>query len=263
MPWALAAAAVGTIAGAEISSSGAKSAANTEASAANNATQVQLQMFDQTQANEQPFLAAGTNALTQLQNGVGIGPGGGGPGTGSLNTPYGTPYNPQFQESPGYQFQLQQGTDAALNAASAHGGALGGNSLKALTSYGTGLANQDYYNYLNNYNTQYWNQYNAYTGQQNQQFNQLQTLAGSGQNAAANLGSLSSQTAGAVGNNIIGAGNASAAGTVASANTTGNALNNLGQNYLLSNAISGGNLFGSDPNALNPVGVTPSVFGGY
>lgn len=234
MPWGFAAAAIGTVAGAVISSNAAGDAANTEAQAANNATNTQLQMFDQTQANEAPYLQAGNNALVALQQGVGVGPGTNGTGVGSLNAPFTTA---QFQNSPGYQFQMQQGENAVLNNRSALGGVDSGNTLKALTQFGQGTANQDY-----------WNAYNAYTANQNQRFGQLQTLAGSGQNAAGNLGALGTQVGASVGNNIIGAGNASAAGTVATGNTISNGINNLSSNYLLFNALQGGSPFGGTPS---------------
>lgn len=185
-------------------------------------------MFNQTEANEAPYLTAGGNALTALQNGLGIG-GGNTSGVGSLNAPF---TMGQFQNSPGYQFQLQQGENAVLNNASATGGVNSGNTLKALTGYGQGVANQDY-----------WNAYNAYVNAQNQKFGQLQTVAGSGQNAAGNLGALGTQVGASVGNNIVGAGNASAAGQVGSANAIAGGINNttssLSQNYLLASLLNG------------------------
>lgn len=266
--WAAGIAAAGTIAGAEISSSAANSAASKEAKAAKQASATeltaqqqadatQLAMFNQTEANEAPYLAAGTNALTSLQSGVGT------PGApGVLSAPYSVPYAPNYQQSPGYQFQVQQGENAVLNSASATGGVNGGNTLKALTSFGQGLANTDYNQYLNNYNSQYWNQYNAYTNQQNQQFGQLQTLAGAGQNAAANLGGYGTSVANSIANtgvntaqsiagNITGAANAGAAATVAGANATSSGLNNLGSNFLLYNALNNGTLFGGGSGGVN------------
>lgn len=228
MPWGFAALAVGTVAAGAIAAGAAGSAANTEADASKNASQVQLGMFNQTEANEAPYLAAGGNALTALESGIGIGPGTNNTGTGPLNAPF---TMADFQNSPGYQFQLQQGENAVLNNASATGGVNSGNTLKALTQYGQGVANQDY-----------WNAYNAYTTAQNQKFGQLQTLAGSGQNAAANLGALGAQTGASVGNNIVNAGNASAAGTVGAANAVNNGINGLSQNYLLASALNSGSL---------------------
>lgn len=54
-----------------------------------------------------------------------------------------------FQTSPGYQFQLDQATQAGQRQAAATGRLDGGGTLAALTSLGSGLANQEYNNYLN------------------------------------------------------------------------------------------------------------------
>lgn len=96
-----------------------------------------------------------------------------------------------FQGSPGFQWQLQQGMDAIQNSASAQGGVVSGNTLKALQTYGQGLANQDWYNYLHT----------------------LLNLGGLGENAAAG-----------VGNAFMNQGNAQAAGTVGTTNALTNIL---------------------------------------
>lgn len=276
MPWGVAAAAVGS---AVIGGVASQSAANTEAHAANNATNLQKSMFDQTQSNLSPFMATGAGANTMLSELLGVTPqvnGGlqyqnmtdaqrsqawqailkadngnidqaradfsargamGGQGYNDLVPSLATPSQPlpqgmsigqlmkpftatQFQSSPGYQFQLTQGMDALNNNAAAKGPT--GNTLKDLMTFGQGLANQDYYNAAN-----------LYMGQNSQLYNFLSGLSGNGQNAAANLGGLGTTVAGNIGNNIIGAGNASAAGTIGAANAATGAINNVGQNYML------------------------------
>lgn len=226
-----------SIGGALISGNASDNAAQTEANAANQASQTELQMFNQTQANEKPYMAAGGNALTQLMKGLGIG-GGNTTGTGSLNAPFTTA---DFTNTPGYQFQMQQGEQALLDQQSAVGGVGGGNTLKALTQYGQGVANQDY-----------WNEYNAYVNRQNQQFGQLDTIAGSGQNAAANLGSIGTQVGQSVGQNTIGAGNATAAGQIASGNAMNSALSGAGNNFLLYSLLNGGGFGGSGGGFSSP-----------
>lgn len=224
---------------------GASSAANTEANAANSATAEQLAMFTTTKGLEQPFVGAGVNALQNLQNLTGNYPGGVGPdgtpyaaGTGS--GPLNTPFSPaQYQASPGYAFQMGQGEQAIDDTASARGGVAGGNTLKALTTFGQGLANSDYQQALINY-----------MAQQNQQFGQLDTLATGGQNAAANLGSTATTVGSNVANNITGAGNASAAGTVSATNALTGGIQGLGSNYLLAQLLGqgGGGAGGLDFN---------------
>jgi hypothetical protein len=57
-----------------------------------------------------------------------------------------------FQAGPGYQFALDQGTQAALRGAAGSGQLASGNTLMALNRYGQGLANQEYGTWLNGLN---------------------------------------------------------------------------------------------------------------
>ena len=54
-----------------------------------------------------------------------------------------------FQSSPGYQFQLDQGLRATDAGAAASGFTRSGAALKAEQTFGQGLANQDFTNYYN------------------------------------------------------------------------------------------------------------------
>ncbi len=55
-----------------------------------------------------------------------------------------------FQQSPGYQWQLQQGLRAVDAGAAAQGMARSGATLKAEETYGQGLANQNFQQYYQN-----------------------------------------------------------------------------------------------------------------
>lgn len=55
-----------------------------------------------------------------------------------------------FTQSPGYQFQLQQGNKGINQSAAAQGGLLSGATLQALGQYNQGVANQSYNQYLQN-----------------------------------------------------------------------------------------------------------------
>lgn len=74
------AAAVGAIAGGIIASEGAEDAAETQASAANQASQTQLAMFNQTREDMAPWRVVGENALGRLAELYGIA----GPGSGAV-----------------------------------------------------------------------------------------------------------------------------------------------------------------------------------
>lgn len=219
MPFGYAAAAGGSILSGIMGSQSAKKAADAQVEAAKIASDTELQMFDKTQKNLQPWMAGGENALNQLQKLLGIGADGAGAGSPVLAAlgigPGGQPgtATSPFQQSPGYNFAKQQGMDAIINGAS-RGGGMGGNTLKALTTFGTGVANQDYYNYLSALNSGW----QGLTGN-------LFGISGQGAGAATNLGSFGTQVAGQVAGNQIGAGNAQAAGIMGSTNAITGAIN--------------------------------------
>ena len=105
-------------------------------------------------------------------------------------TGFATPFNPStYIDTPGYQFQLQQGNNAIQSSAAATGGALNGGTLKALDQYTTGLAN-----------TTYGQAYNQYLQNSAQQYNQLYGVASLGENATATTGQQGAAAANATGN---------------------------------------------------------------
>lgn len=188
----VAAAVGGTVLGGVLSSRGAKSAAKTQANAADRASQVQQEMHEQMRQDLDPFRQAGTDALGRL---VGM--------TGSSNSYRGDPFqfngsnetnynsNPfmfnggnqytseqykpsefNFKESPGYQFRKQQGMDGIQSSAAASGGLLSGATLKALNNHNSNLASQEYNNAFNQYQADENRRYNQYLGQE--QLNQSQ-----------------------------------------------------------------------------------------
>lgn len=198
MPWGAAIAAGGAIVGGLISSDSSKSAANTQAGAANNATAVENAQYQQTRTDLAPYMNQGTLALSDINK--------------FMADPS------MVSQLPGYQFQMQQGTGAIMNSAAA--GGLTGNTLKALSDYGQGTAAS--------YSNNYWNQ--------------LMQMANMGQTSAAGVGNIGASTANSIGSNIIGAGNAQAAGQVGSASAINSGLSNGIQNWLLASQMqnSGG-----------------------
>jgi hypothetical protein len=72
MTWGMVAVAGASLVGGVMSSNASKSAAATQAGAANAATQSQRDMFNQTQANNAPYDAAGQAATSKLSNLLGI-----------------------------------------------------------------------------------------------------------------------------------------------------------------------------------------------
>ncbi len=158
------------IGGALISSSSAKSAANTQAAAANRATNAALTEQQQVRADLAPYNIAGQNATDELSSFVnGTNP------TGELAA---------LEATPGYQFALTQGLKSTQNSAAARGLGTSGAALKGAAGFATGLAQNTY--------------------QQNL-LNPLQYLAGQGESAAAQTGTLGTQGAANAGGGLIGA----------------------------------------------------------
>lgn len=217
MPYGFAAAAgvsaLGSVASGVIGADASEKAASQQAFEQQQALNLQKQIYGQTSQNIQPYVGAGTNALQQLQNLLGLGPGGNpvtanpilqmlGIGPGGSNTGI----NPStFTGSPGYQYQLQQGNNAITNAATQGPG--GGNALMALQKNGQQLANQNWNQYLSNASGAWQNLLQGVGGVSSTGLNAASLLAGSGQNFA-----------NAAGGNLAGIGNAQSAGTIGGAN---------------------------------------------
>lgn len=119
-----------------------------------------------------------------------------------------------LESLPGYQFARTQGLKATQNAAAARGLGVSGAAIKGAAKFATGLADQTY----------------------GDQVNRLQGVATMGQNAAAQTGSLATQNASTISNNITGAGNAQAAGNIAAGNAASGVANTIG-NLAMTNAI--------------------------
>jgi len=216
-------AATGAIGSSVIGSNASSSAASAQQAAANQADQTQLAMFDKTQQNLQPYMTAGTNALSALQGFLGIGGQtfGNQTGAGAQNFTF----NPS--QDPEYQFMLNQGLGAITNQASALGGVNSGATLQALSNYGQQSAQSAYQTEFNNWNTQLNNIFSRLTG-----VTQL------GQTSAAGVGNAALTTGQGIASNQIGAGNAQAAGIVGSANALSGGVQSFFDSPAFLSAIS-------------------------
>lgn len=200
--------AVAGIGGALISSSAAKSAANTQVAAENRAADLQLQEQNQVRGDLAPYNTTGQAATKELSSFVD----GTGDPTAELKT---------LESTPGYQFDLSQGLKSVQNSAAARGLGTSGAALKGAAGFATGLAQNTYQANL---------------------LNPLQSLASLGENAAAQTGQFGTAGTANAGQAIVGAGNAGAAGTVGSANAIAGGLNSGASaplNYLLYNKLLG------------------------
>lgn len=243
--------AAGSLIGGVSSAVGASNAAGAQAAAAQNAQNIEQQQYQQNSANQQPFISAGQTAVGTIGQDQANGTG------------FAASFNPStFINSPGYNFQLQQGQNAINSSAAATGGVLNGGTLKALDQYTTGLAN-----------TTYNQAYQNYLAGSNQQYNQLFGVAQLGEQGAASLGQQGTQSAANQGNAAMGVGNAQAAGDVGVANGINSAVGGitnglqgiqLYQGLNSQSGYNGGQVFqGYNAGNSTPVGTQGSTATGY
>lgn len=141
-----------------------------------------------------------------------------------------------YEATPGYQYALDQSSQAIERAAAARGRTYSGATQEALQANATGLAQQDYTNFLN----------------------RLSGLAGTGQSATSALASYGAQNAATQGSNLLYAGNARASAY----QTQGNLWNSaLGQGVGALGLYSGGNSLaggvGSGATSYSGLGFSP------
>ena len=197
-----------------LGASASRSAASTQANAANRAADLQMQQFERQVELQEPWRQAGITALNKL-------------------IPMSTEYTPfgmkQFQQDPGYAFRMQEGMKALERSAAARGGLLSGGMLKGAQRYGQDLASQEY-----------MNAFNRYQAERNAQLNPLQSLAGVGQTATNQLGQAGQTMAGNVGQALGAAAQARASGYIGGANALTQGLGtylNYQQNQNLLNML--------------------------
>jgi hypothetical protein len=221
----------GDLAGGLLGNSAAKDAAQIQADAATKAAQLQSDtsanslafakdVYGQEQANNKPFLDAGTNALSQIQSLIAPG--------GAESQDFVAPTEAQVQQTPGYQLEL----DAALKALGNQSrGVTSGATLKAADRYASDYADTKYNDATNQ-------ALNIFQTNRNNRLSPLTQLAGLGPTAIS-----ANNTAG---NN--------AASNVANINQTGtsaiNSLNNQTAYQQASGLTSGTNFL---TNALQQI----------
>lgn len=173
--------------------SATQGAIDAQTAATNNANLTQQQIFNQEQQNAAPYQQAGLSGLAQLQSAMP-----------QLTSQFNMS---DFQQDPGYQFQLQQGNQALQQSAAAKGQLNSGGTLKALDQYSQGLASQDYQD-----------AYNRFTQSQQQNYGMLSGLANYGQTANGQIASAGQNYANQVSSNDMALGNASASAQIGQAN---------------------------------------------
>lgn len=249
--WVAGAVVVAGVGSALISSNSAKSAANKQSQAAQNATQLQQMEYDQTRTDNMPALDARNASLSRLQDLLGISGNKTAAGYGSL----GGPINPgDVLNSPGYQFGLNQGQTTLNNQEVARGMSNSGQALKAAAQYGTDYAT-----------TKYDDAFNREVANRSAQLNPLQSAAGLGQTGASTIAAAGSNYANQAGQNLIGAGNAQAAAGIAQGNAISGGINQMAGWYMNNRPTYSSPppvTYGSDPNGFNGTVNNPSAYVG-
>lgn len=206
-------AAVATVGGGYLQGQAAKSAAQTQANAADRAMAQEAAMYAQSREDLAPYRETGYTALKDIER---IKP--------FLTAQFGPEQFGQYLD-PSMAFRQRLGTQATERLANIGGGAISGNTMRALTDYGQNLASTEYGNAFNRFQTERGNIYNT-----------LANIAGMGQGAV-NTGVTAGQNFAAGQTGLItGQAAANAAGTVGASNAYAGALGNLG-NYAMLNAF--------------------------
>jgi hypothetical protein len=189
------------------------------------------------------YIPQGTNAFNLMANFSGSGPG----GAAAQQQAYDS-----YMEGPDVAFLREQGERSVLQNARAAGG-VGGNVLKELQRYGTGVASQGFNDY----------------------YNRLKGVADMGFGASQGVGSLRGQQAGIVGNlsaqqaqNAMQGGQLASnvygdlgSGAIQGAQLSSNVLGNMGSNTM-QNANAAANIYGNlGSNYSNTAGQMSNVYG--
>lgn len=195
--------------GAGSASRSARRATDAQTEAANRDLALQREIYDETSANFAPYRQGGIQDYNALRSEVGT----------------------SFQESPGYQFAFGEGVRALEGSAAAGGNVRSGATQKALTTYGQGMANQEYGNWLS----------------------RLGSLAGMGQAAAGNQAAAGANFGQMSSNALAGLGNAQSAGAIAQGNAFQGGINNALGAYQMSQMMGGGGMGMTRAPSFNPL----------
>jgi hypothetical protein len=232
MPNPVVAIAASSIGSAAIGSRSASKAAKAQQQAADQAAQVQREIFQKQTELQEPFRQAGITSQNELMRLLGIGGDQTAADYGMLTRQFGAQ---DLQMDPGYAFRLSEGEKALQRMQAARGNMLSGAAIKAGQRYGQDLASQEYMNAFNRAQAQLGTRLGA-----------LGSLYGAGQAAAQQVAGQAGEMGANVGNLMTQGGQARASGYLGQANALNQAL---GQGAGLYGMYSGG-YFG-------PTNVTP------
>lgn len=257
MSWISAVAqAVGSVANGVQGASAAHNAAGDEASYAKQAQQEEQQ--NQEAANQAQQTALG-NVTTAEQPYQTVGSTAAGGLNTLLQTGFQAPTLAEAENTPGYQFELQQGTDALTKQAAATGNLMSGTTGTALEQYGQGLASTNYEQAYNNALNSYMANYQTLLGGTNTGLTSTGQLAQTNLGVAGNTANIDLTGAQQIAQQLNNQGAAYAGGTLGAAQAWSGMIGGL------ESAANGASMMGGGGGGGMPSGVnnpTPSAVNG-
>jgi len=200
--------------GSSMQARAARKAADTQAAAADRAMAQELAMYEQSREDLAPYRELGYTALGDIESRIPY-----------FTSQFGDEQLAQYLD-PSMAFRQRLGTQATERLANVGGGALSGNTLRALNEFGQNLASTEYGNAFNRFQTERGNIYNTLANIAGMGQQSVNTGVQAGQNLAAQqTGLLTGQAA------------AQAAGGVGAANAYSGALGNIGNMAFLSSIM--------------------------
>jgi hypothetical protein len=191
--------------GARAQGKAAKKASEAQAGAAQKASDIQYEQWQQARKDTLPWLRTGEEGLYTLSDLMGIETK---DREGVARPPsdrfgyLAAPFDPsKLTDDPGYRFRLGEGEAAINRMASATGDFYSGRRGKELTGYAGDMASQEFGNYFNRQRAEKSDLYNRFAG-----------IAGTGQQAAGQLGQYGMETGRGMASSAIGGGAARASG---------------------------------------------------
>ena len=207
----------------------------------------QTQEWTGQQAAEQPYQALGATSANAYAN--------------LLQHPFTAPTLAEAQNTPGYQFNLQTGTQAINENAAATGNLMSGNTGTALQKYGQGLATNTYQQAYQNALTQYQTNLNAAGQGVNTGLTSTGQLGQFGQAAANNLSNLYLTGGQQQASQLNNQGAAIAAGDVGQANAYANMAQGIAGGVDQGLAMNAMGNYQNSPTAAYTPGTGPSNVG--
>lgn len=247
---------IGDIWGAHNQASAAQKAADAQTKAAEEAkagaqaatkgaTDFNTGVYNQDKTNLNPYIQAGKTAVGTLDSDMTNGT------FAPWSQTFSSPTAVTEQNDPGFQFRLQQGTQALDRSAAAKGGLLTGGTAKAEQRYGQDYASNEYGNVYNRALQNYQTNYSTFRNNQQDTYARLSGIANSGLSAAGTLGGYGAEAARnnstslLSGANLSGqygldAGAARASGYIGKANAYSQGISNVNNDFMQAALLAGG-----------------------